>query len=218
MNCTANQSGTLRGWGHSQPGCATPYPRPLGTASTGAGPRAGAGPDQSGEADRLDFHLEGEIDTSIPLPIRLLARMKKRARTCKLLRHLWSKIGCSALFLAVFLDTIVQFDLASVGVAMGKKMGERTEFEISNRRLKASLPAQQALAIGVQIRALFSPLVEGAGLIGDYIRLFRNKAALKAMRRVREVAAQHNIALRPLKPKFLIQCWKRFRWRKKMTP
>jgi len=87
---------------------------------------------------------------------------------------------------------------------MRRKSNERTTFEISDRRLKASLPAEQASLLGAQIGELLSPFVEGAGLIGDYIRFFRQKSALKAIKRVRELAQQQSITLRPVPPKFLL--------------
>lgn len=81
---------------------------------------------------------------------------------------------------------------------------DRTEVAVSDRGIRASLPSTQAAEVGEQLRELFSPIIEGAGLIGDYLRFFRQAAAVRAMKRVREIAEQNEVELEPVPPRFLI--------------
>lgn len=81
---------------------------------------------------------------------------------------------------------------------------ERTNVTVGRGGLRAELTVLQADAIGRQLRDLFSPVVEGAGLIGDYIRYFRQAAAVRAIEKVRTVAEQNDILLRPVAPRFLV--------------
>jgi hypothetical protein len=81
---------------------------------------------------------------------------------------------------------------------------KRTKVAVSASGVKADLPASQAAAVGAQLSQLFSPVVEGAGLIGDYVRFFRQAAAIRAMRRVREIATEAGFKLKPVPPKMLI--------------
>lgn len=88
---------------------------------------------------------------------------------------------------------------------MTKKSKDRTKFEISDRKLKASLPAEQASALWQQISDLLSPVIESAGLLGDYIRYFRQRAALATFNKMRDLATEGNLQLHPVPPKFLVQ-------------
>lgn len=86
----------------------------------------------------------------------------------------------------------------------GDLTGSHTEIEVSATRLKAKLPSAQASAIGHQLTNLISPLVESLGLVGDYIRFFRQRATIRAIKRVRDLADENDVPLTPIEPKFLI--------------
>lgn len=81
---------------------------------------------------------------------------------------------------------------------------QRTRIAITGKGVKADLPSAQARYVGEQLRQLFSPVVEGAGLIGDYIHFFRQAAAIRAMKKVQEIALEKKIKLKPVPPKFLV--------------
>jgi Abortive infection alpha len=85
------------------------------------------------------------------------------------------------------------------------KSVQKASIKLSSRKVSISLPKEHAAAIGDQFRELISPFVESAGLISDYIRFFRQKAALKAVLGVRKIAAKERIDLKVIPPKFLIQ-------------
>jgi hypothetical protein len=83
-------------------------------------------------------------------------------------------------------------------------MSDKTELEVSSNGVKASLPASQAGELGAQMARLIGPLLEGAELVTDYIRLYRQTAVLKGLRRVRDLARELDIPLKPVPPKFLL--------------
>jgi Abortive infection alpha len=87
---------------------------------------------------------------------------------------------------------------------MKKESRSKAKFEISSQKISASLPAEQVSAVGEQIRELTSPLVESAGLVGDYIRFFRQRAAVRALAKVKQLAFERNVKLKPIPPKMLI--------------
>ncbi len=84
------------------------------------------------------------------------------------------------------------------------RISKRTKVTISKSGLKIDLPSTQASAVGEQIQTLFSPVVEGAGLIGDYIRFFRQAATIRAMKRVQEIATESGVKLSPVSPKIIV--------------
>jgi hypothetical protein len=85
-----------------------------------------------------------------------------------------------------------------------KRSIRRSKLAISKSGLNFDLPATQVSAVGEQLRNLFSPVVEGAGLIGDYIRFFRQAATIRAMQRVQVLAEQQQLKLRPVPPKVIV--------------
>lgn len=58
--------------------------------------------------------------------------------------------------------------------------------------------------IAKSISDLFSPLTESAGAIGDQVRIYRQMALLRAMKRARTIAENENLTLNPPPLKFLV--------------
>lgn len=85
----------------------------------------------------------------------------------------------------------------------GARIG-KTEVAVSSTGLKVSLPAEQGAAVGGYIQTLFSPVLETTGLIGDYIKFFRQAAAIRAMKKVRDIASENDIELRVVSPRILV--------------
>ena len=51
---------------------------------------------------------------------------------------------------------------------------------------------------------LISPITEGAGYFGDKVRVYRQIAAIKALKQVHKLAQEHGLELKPVPPKILI--------------
>ena len=56
-----------------------------------------------------------------------------------------------------------------------------------------------------QLADLLSPLTEGVGLVGDQIRLFRQRAVVAALERAHEIARERGTKLKSIPPKFLVE-------------
>jgi hypothetical protein len=82
---------------------------------------------------------------------------------------------------------------------------DQIEVGITSHGIKVRSVGDAAGRLSGQLADLLSPLTEGAGYVGDKIRLFRQKATIEALQRAHKVASERGYKLGPVPPRFLVE-------------
>lgn len=83
-------------------------------------------------------------------------------------------------------------------------MTDDDKFEIAAGPAKVSGSGKSVTKIGSAIADLISPFSEGFGLVGDHIRIHRERSAVRLLERAKEVASEQGRDIKAVHPKNLI--------------
>lgn len=83
-------------------------------------------------------------------------------------------------------------------------MSEEEKVEVGIGPAKLSASGSSVAKVGRALSDLLSPFSEGFGLVGDHIRMYRERSVRNVLERAAEIAAERNEAVEPVNPKNLI--------------
>jgi hypothetical protein len=88
---------------------------------------------------------------------------------------------------------------------MGMTGKDEVSVEIKDTGLLVKSSGEAAGRLSNALADLLSPLTEGAGYLGDSIRIYRTRAVIVALEKAYEFAKERGLRLGPVPPKFLVQ-------------
>lgn len=76
--------------------------------------------------------------------------------------------------------------------------------EVSAGPVKVAASGRSVARVGEAIADLISPFSQGFGLVGDHIRIYRERSVASVLRRASEIAQERNEEIAPVNPKNLL--------------